>query len=168
MDGGDVGEDEREGPTGAAGAVRSQHIVLQGAPDARMIAAAIRPGIERSREVGEPGAPGCLVVTPTVEQAYLAARQARNLLADEQLRVVPVSAVARARRIVGAAPVAVVAGTATDLLALRRDSALRLSGVHSVVIVGLDEVLAEEGLETLLSLLADAPAEAVGAAPLPA
>ena len=147
--------EERESP----GATRSQHVVLQGPADGRMMSAAMRPALERSRGAAGEAAPACLVVTPTVEQALAAAEQARQLLADDSLRVVPVSAVARARRVIASGPVAVVVGTAGDLLALRGDSALRLDALQSVVVIGLDEILRDAGLDTLQALFGDAPGE---------
>ncbi len=75
----DVDGEERESP----GATRSQHVVLHGSADVRMMAAAMRPGLERSRGASGESAPVCLVVTPTVEQALAAAGQARAMLADE-------------------------------------------------------------------------------------
>ena len=121
------------------------------------MAAAMRPGVERSREGGQPGAPVCLVITPTIEQAMTAADQARRLLADAAVRVVPVTGPVRARRVLGLGPVAVVTGTPADLLALRRDAALAVEQLQTVVIVGLDEILAAQGGETLQVLLGDAP-----------
>jgi hypothetical protein len=53
--------------------------------------------------------------------------------------------------------VAVVTGTPADLLALRRDAALAVEQLHTVVIVGLDEILAAGGADTLQALLGDAP-----------
>jgi hypothetical protein len=119
--------------------------------------AAMRPGVERSREGGQPGAPLCLVITPTIEQAMTAADQARRLLDDPAVRVVPVTGALRARRVLGLAPVAVVTGTPSDLLALRREAALDVQQLQTVVIVGLDEILAANGADTLQALLGDAP-----------
>jgi len=155
-----VGDEEREG------AARSQHVVLQGPADARTMGAAMRPGVERSREVQGNAAPACLVVTPSVEQAHVAADQARVLLDDETSRVVPVSQVARARRVLAAGPVAVVTGTATDLLALRRDAALTVDQIKAIVIIGLDDVLAEGDVHTLEALLGDLPADVMRVATL--
>lgn len=148
-----MGDEEREG------AARSQNVVLQGPADARTMAAAMRPGVERSREIEGSAAPACLVITPTVEQALTAAEQARLLFADDASRVVPVSHVARARRVLAIGPVALVTGTASDLLALRRESALRVDALRSVIIIGLDDVLAEGDAESLQSLLGDIPAD---------
>lgn len=159
-----VSEQEREETS--PGATRSQHVVLHGPADVRMMTAAIRPGIERSRDGGEPAAPVCLVITPTVEQAMTAADQARLLLHDPAVRVVPVSGVVRARRVLAAAPVAVVTGTATDLLTLRRDAALRLDRLQVVIIVGLDDLLAANGADTLQTLLGDAPTDVMRVATL--
>lgn len=150
-----MGDEEREG------AARSQHVVLQGPADARTMAAAMRSGVERSRGVEEIAAPACLVITPTVEQALSAAEQARILLADASTRVVPVSNVARARRVLGSAPVAIVTGTASDLLAVRRESGLRIDGIKAVIIVGLDDVLAEGESDALQALLGDLPGDSL-------
>jgi hypothetical protein len=152
-----VSEQEREETS--PGATRSQHVVLEGPADLRTMTTAMRPGIERSREGGQTGAPRCLVITPTIEQAMAAADQARRLLGTPDARVVPVSGVVRARRVLGAAPVAVATGTPADLLALRRDAALDLEQLQTVVIVGLDEILAASGGDTLQALLSDAPAD---------
>ena len=132
-------------------------MVLEGPADLRTMTAAMRPGVERSREGGQPGAPLCLVITPTIEQAMTAADQARRLLDDPAVRVVPVTGALRARRVLGLAPVAVVTGTPSDLLALRREAALDVQQLQTVVIVGLDEILAANGADTLQALLGDAP-----------
>jgi ATP-dependent RNA helicase DeaD len=154
-----VGVSEQEREETSPGATRSQHVVLQGPADLRTMTAAMRPGVERSREGGQTGAPACLVITPTIEQAMAAADQARRLLADPSIRVVPVTGAVRARRILGAAPVAIATGTPADLLALRRNASLNLEQLQTVVIVGLDEMLAANGGDTLQALLGDAPAE---------
>lgn len=132
-------------------------MVVEGPADLRTMTAAMRPGVERSREGGQAGAPVCLVITPTIEQAMTAADQARHLLADPPVRVVPVTGAVRARRVLGLAPVAVVTGTPADLLAVRRDAALSVEQLQTVVIVGLDEILAANGADTLQALLGDAP-----------
>lgn len=152
-----MSEQEREETS--PGATRSQHVVLQGPADLRTMTAAMRPGVERSREGGQTGAPTCLVITPTIEQAMTAADEARRLLNDTTIRVVPVTGAVRARRVLGSAPVAVASGTAADLLALRRSAALNLEQLQTVVIVGLDEILAANGADTLQALLGDAPGD---------
>ncbi len=152
-----MGEQERETP--GAGATRSQHVVLQGPADLRMMAAAMRPGLERSRGEQDGTAPACVVVTPTTEQALSAAEQARVLLANDSLRVVPVSAVARARRVIATGPVAVIVGTAAELLELRVASAFNLDALRAVVVIGLDEILRDGGSESLQALLTGAPDE---------
>jgi len=152
-----VGVSEQEREETSPGATRSQHVVLEGPADLRTMTAAMRPGVERSREGGQTGAPVCLIITPTIEQAMAAADQARRLLADPTVRVVPVTSAVRARRVLGLAPVAVVTGTPADLLALRRDAALSVEQLHTAVIVGLDEMLAAGGADNLQALLGDAP-----------
>jgi len=156
-----VGEQHGETPVAGAGvgATRSQHVVLQGPADLRMMAAAMRPGLERSRGEQDRSAPACIVVTPTSEQALSAAEQARILLGNAALRVVPVSAVARAKRVIATGPVAVIVGTAADLLELRRASSFKLDALRAVVIIGLDEILRDGGMDTVQALLGDAPEE---------
>ncbi len=152
-----MGEQERDIP--GIGVTRSQHVVLQGPADLRMMTAAMRSGLERSR--GEQGgmAPACVVVTPSIEQALTAAEQARVLLANDALRVVPVSSVARARRVIGASPAAVIVGTVADLLELRVASAFSIDALRAVVVIGLDEIVRDGGREALQALLGDAPDE---------
>ncbi len=148
-----MGDEEREG------VARSQNVVLQGPADARTMAAAMRPGVERSRDVTDSAAPACLVITPTIEQALSAAEQARLLFADAAARIVPVSQVARARRVLASGPVALVTGTVADLLALRRESALRVDALRAAIIIGLDDVLADGNGDALQALLGDIPPE---------
>ena len=150
-----VGEQEREEMS--PGATRSQHVVLQGPADLRMMTAAMRPGIERSRRLHGVAAPACLVITPTIEQALSAADQARLLLGDESLRVVPVTSVPRARRVLAAGPVAMVTGTAADLLALRSEAAINLQQLQVIVVFSLDEILGDKMADTLQALLGDSP-----------
>ena len=57
--------------------------------------------------------------------------------------MVPVTAAARAKRVLGHTPVAIAVGTPADLLALRRASALSLDDLQAVVLLGLDMLLAE-------------------------
>lgn len=154
-----VGEQEREETL--PGATRSQHVVLQGPADLRMMTAAMRPGIERSRGMRGVGAPACLVITPTVEQALSAAEQARLLLGDDTLRVVPVTSATRARRVLATGPVAVVTGTAADLLALRKEAAINLQTLQVLVVFSLDEILSEKSGDILQSLLGDSPEDVV-------
>ena len=150
-----VGEQEREETS--PGATRSQHVVLQGPADMRMMTAAMRPGIERSRRMQGVASPACLVITPTVEQALSAAEQARLLLADDSLRVVPVTSATRARRVLAGGPVAIVTGTAADLLTLRKDAAINLQQLQVLVVFSLDEILADKMGDTLQALLGDSP-----------
>jgi ATP-dependent RNA helicase DeaD len=149
------------GESGAAGGTRSQHVVVLGAMEPRTVQAALRPGVERSRDGGAPAAPACLIITPSVAATQLAATEARALLDAPTLRVVPVTAVTRAARVLALGPVAVAIGTPSDLLALRRTSALSVGDVQAIVLLGLDELLASgTATDTIESLLADVPASA--------
>jgi len=150
-----VSEQEQEGATPTA--TRSQHVVLQGAPDRQTMAAAMRPGMARSRGQGAPTAPACLVITPTRDLALLATDVARDLLGDGNDRVVPISGITRARRVLAAGPLAVACGTPTDLLALRRDAALRMDALTTMIFLGLDDLLGSGSGETLQALLGDTP-----------
>lgn len=150
-----MSEQEQEGASPTV--TRSQHVVLQGAPDRQTMAAAMRPGMARSRGQGSSAAPACLVITPTRDLAILAADVARELLGDGTDRVVPISGIARARRVLAAAPLAVACGTPTDLLALRRDAALRMDALTTMVFLGLDDLLGAGSGETLQALLGDTP-----------
>ncbi|MDQ6613139.1 MAG: DEAD/DEAH box helicase, partial [Gemmatimonadota bacterium] len=159
-----MGEEERD----TQGVTRVQHVVLHGPADGRTMGAALRPAIERSRSAKGNAQPACLIITPTIEQALSVADLARTLLDDDTNRVVPVSAVIRAKRVLEAGSVAVVSGTPHDLLALRRSSAINLESLRAVILIGLDELLADGAQETLQGLLADAPVEAMRIATLDA
>lgn len=159
--------DERVGTapvveTGAAGGTRSQHVVVMGAMEPRTVQAALRPGVERSRQGGAPSGPACLVITPTGVATQLAATEARDLLDAPTLRVVPVTAAARAKRVLATSPVAIAIGTPADLLALRRGSALSMDSLQAVVLLGIDAMLAEQGTrDAIEALLTDLPSNAV-------
>jgi ATP-dependent RNA helicase DeaD len=151
-----------DGESGAAGGTRSQQMVVLGALEPRTVQAALRPGVERSRNGGAPSAPACLVITPSSAATQLAATEARSLLEAPALRVVPITAVARGTRVLALGPVAVAIGTPADLLVLRRTSALSVSDVQAVVLLGLDELLADQGAtDAIESLLGDLPASCV-------
>ena len=140
------------------GVTRSNNIVLKGPPDEFVMSAAMQGALERARGTGAVSSPSCLVVTATVEQALVAAQHAREILSDES-RVVPVSSVGRARRVLAMAPVTVVTGTASNLLALRSDSALRLESLGALIVIGLDKVMSAGAGQTLQALLADVEGE---------
>lgn len=151
-----------DGDSGAAGGTRSQQVVVLGGLEPRTMQAALRPGVERSRQGGAASAPACLVLAPSAAAVAQAAHEARALLDDATLRVVPVSAVDRAKRVLGMAPVAVMVATPSDLAALRRAGAISVSDVHAVVLLGLDEMLgADDTTSAIESALADAPSGAV-------
>ncbi len=159
--------DEREvtatgGEPVAAGGTRSQNVVVMGAMEPRTVQAALRPGVERSRAGGAPSGPACLVITPSAVATQLAADEARELLATPALRIVPVTAAARAKRVLATSPVAIAIGTPSDLLALRRGTALSLDSVQAVVLLGIDVLLAEQGTrDAIEALLSDVPSAAV-------
>lgn len=158
--------DNTDGTTGTPGASRSANLVFAGAPDTRTLTAALRPAMERARNADTGSAPACIIITSTREQSVECARIARLLLDDRNARVVPVSSVARARRVIAAAPVAVVAGTATELMALRKEAALSLEMLRSLVIVGLDSLTDDGGNDALPAIFADLPSECMRIATL--
>lgn len=157
---------EQERDLALPGATRSQHVVLEGPIDMRTVDAALRPGIERSRGAGDIAAPACLIVCRSHEQVLAAARQTGLMVGPNGGRVVPVTAVARARRVLSSAPVSVVAGTPEDLLELRKDSAIDFSMLQVLVLLALDDLLAAGNGETLQSLIADSPTETMRIATL--
>lgn len=159
--------DERVGTatgaeSGATGGTRSQNVVVMGAMEPRTVQAALRPGVERSRAGGAPSGPACLVITPSALATQLAAEEARDLLDAPTLRVVPITAAARAKRVLATSPVAIAIGTPSDLLALRRGSAISLDSVQAVVLLGIDVLLADQGTrDAIEALLSDLPSSAV-------
>lgn len=167
---------EQDGQEKSPGATRSQAVVFIGAADAHTMSVAIRPGVERSRGKGGIATPVCLIITPSPEQAITAAVRAQELLStstspdnESPERVVPVTAPQRARRILASAPVAMVSGTAAHLLELQQNSALNLSSVEAVIVIGLDEILAiPDHVDQLYAILSDVPREATRVATLEA
>ncbi|HMS01863.1 MAG TPA: DbpA RNA binding domain-containing protein [Gemmatimonadaceae bacterium] len=148
-----------DGDSGAAGGTRSQQVVVLGGLEPRTMQAALRPGVERGRPGGAASAPACLVLAPSASAVEQAAREARALLDDASLRVVPVSSVARATRVLALGPVAVAVATPQDLQALRRASAVSVSDAQAIVVLGLDDMLADaDATAAIESALADAPA----------
>ena len=104
----DVGDERVGSATGAesaaTGGTRSQNVVVMGAMEPRTVQAALRPGVERSRAGGAPSGPACLVITPSALATQLAAEEARDLLDAPSLRVVPITAAARAKRVLATSP----------------------------------------------------------------
>ncbi len=142
------------------GGARVPHVMVLGAMDSRTVQAAMRPALERSRTQGAAHTPRCVVVAPTPAAVLLAADEARRVLGDG-CRVVPVTSVTRARRVLGSAPLSVVVGTPGDIRALRKSADLSLDELSAVVFLGVDDMLASEdattGRDALDALLSDVP-----------
>jgi ATP-dependent RNA helicase DeaD len=149
-----AGHDERE----ATGVARSQNTVYVLPHDAAAIRQFLAPALERAdRAAAELQ---LLVVTSDPESAVEIARGAALLPAGEPLRVVPVTAPARALRLLRAIPPQVMVGTPGDLLELIRAAALKLERARALVLAWADEVLASGGGDALEALMAEVPKEA--------
>jgi DbpA-like RNA binding protein len=119
------------------------------------------PGVEHAdavwallRSTLTPGAslvaPGCVIVCGDPATAVEWAD-----VAPADRRVHPVTGLARTQRVLQSSPPDIVAGAAGDLAALVSRSALKLEGVHSIIVAWPEALPAEHG-ELLDALLAEA------------
>ena len=139
------------GATTGGGATRTQHVIHVRPHDEEAAVQAIAPAIARVNP-DEP-VTQVVIVTPDAETAAdLAARAGA---------VLPVTSARRAARMLRDRAHAAIAGAPRDLLALVRESVLKLEQVRAVVIAWGDEIAATGQLESLDALLAEIPKDAV-------
>jgi ATP-dependent RNA helicase DeaD len=101
--------------------------------------------------------PQALIVTPDADVALAFSRAA---MAAGDTRLVPATSEGRAGRLLRAGGVAVIAGPAGVLVALLKQSALKLEGVRIVILAWAEEILAAEQGEALETLMAEVPKDA--------
>ena len=142
-------ETERE----TAGAVRSTHVAHFFPPDWSQTAQRASGALERADRAVD--APQLVVTVPDSAAAMALARELRALPATVGLRVVPVTNASRGARLLKAAPPHVVVGTPAVLAELLAASALKLGGVHTLLLAAADECDAQAG--PLAALMAELP-----------
>ena len=108
---------------------------------------------------GENDATQLLVLTADSESAIAIARGVRDN-GGRSLRMIPVTGISRATRLMAANRQHVVAGASTAILGLIRTSALKLDSIRSVVIAWADDIIATEDILALESIMAEVPREA--------
>ena len=141
-----------------AGATRSPHVVFTLPQDWGTIPHFLLPALERlDRDAAETQ---LLVVTADAETALAVADAALALRGADRPLVLPVTRPERALRQLRGGPAPAIAGTASALGALVRASALKLSGVRTLIVAWADELLAStaEAAE-LEAVLAELPKE---------
>ena len=100
------------------------------------------------------GAPQALIVTADADVALAFSRAA---MAAGDGRLLPATGEGRALRLLRAGGIPAIAGPPDILVALLRQSALKLDGVRIVVLAWADEILATEQGEALETLMAEIP-----------
>ncbi|CAG0998216.1 partial ATP-dependent RNA helicase DbpA, partial [Anaerolineae bacterium] len=117
---------------------------------ARLLAGLIdRPGATEAR-------PGVLVVVPTADDALSLSEALGTHRRGEGMVLTPVTSAARGRRLLAAAPSAVV-GSPAELAPLIAQSLLAMGNVHTLVLVWPEEILGDARLSQLESLVAEVP-----------
>ena len=145
-------DDESAGTTKSAGTVGTIHTM---AHDDEAVAQVLGPVLGRID--GASGTLQAVIVTPDAETALAFSRVA---VASGDVRLLPATSEGRSLRLLRAGGVPVIAGPASVLVALLRQSALKLGGIRVVVLAWADEILAADQGEALETLLAEIPKEA--------
>jgi hypothetical protein len=146
-----VSETERE----TAGAVRSASVAHFFTPDWTEVALRAAGALQRTdRTVA---ATQLLVTVPDGPAALALARELRTLPAGAGLRVLPVMNPTRAMRVLKESPAHVVVGTPGALAGLIGTSAIRMDGVHTLLLAAADEY--ETQMESLATVIAELPRE---------
>ncbi len=142
-------DEESASTTKGAGAVGTINTLPH---DDEAVAQVLGPVL--SRIEGGSGGLQAVIVTPDGETALAFSRAA---MAAGDVRLLPATSEGRALRLLRAGGVAAIAGPASVLVGLLRQSALKLEGVRIVVLAWADEMLAAEQGEALETLLAEVP-----------
>jgi ATP-dependent RNA helicase DeaD len=98
-----------------------------------------------------------LIVTADAETALAFSRAA---MAAGDTRLLPATSEGRALRLLRTGGIPAIAGPATTLVALQRQSALKLDGIRVVVLAWADEIVAADQSAALETLLAEIPKDA--------
>jgi ATP-dependent RNA helicase DeaD len=151
-----VAEDEQVESVGGSSVGRVQHAVFVRPHDDDAVGQALTPALARIDESRD--ALQLIVITPDAESAIEVASLATSRGAT--VPPVPVTSVRRAARVLRARPVRAIAGSAAELLALVRQSVLKLDDVSALVILWADDIVAAGGREPLEAVLAELPKDA--------
>ena len=122
--------------------------------DEDSVAQVLAPVLHRIDD--SPAGPQALIVTADRDTALAFARAA----VAAETRLLPATSEGRALRLLRAGAIPSIAGPATALVGLIRQSALKLDGIRIVVLAWADEILAAEQGEALESLMSEIPKDA--------
>lgn len=143
------------------GAARSQNAVHVTLREAREAARLLAGALERRSTGDATSDPQVVVVTPTADDALALSRalaaERKDVTAPPAL--VPLTADARARRLLAQRPAAVV-GPLSVLGALMAQAQLKLSSVRTVGLLWIEELVRPESRAALEALLAELPKDA--------
>jgi ATP-dependent RNA helicase DeaD len=147
-------QDER----GRAGVARSHNVLYVLPEDAAAVSQVLDPILERVDPAA--GATQLLVLTPDADMAIAVAKAATRAPHGTPVRVLPVTGVRRASRLLRSRAAPAVAGTPADILELIRAAALKLDEVRVLVIAWVDAMLDTGAAEHLEAVMAEVPKEA--------
>lgn len=142
------------------GTSRSQHVLHVAPRSTVTLERTVIPALERV----EPDRPAvqALVIVPDAETALLAGETVHAVNGAQGIELVPLTAVARAARLLGERPAHAIAAPATVLQALLQRSALKLDAVRTVILAWPDDPAAAtpDADAALESVLAELPRDA--------
>lgn len=142
-----------------AGVARGQNVLYVLPEDAAAVSQVVGPVLERL----DPDAPGTqlLVLTADPDTAMAVAKAATRAPCATPVRVLPVTGVRRAARLLRTRPAVAVAGTPADVLELIRASALKLDSVRVLVLAWVDAILDSAAAEALEAVIAEVPRDSI-------
>jgi ATP-dependent RNA helicase DeaD len=140
------------------GVGRSQNVVYVMPEDWASIAHFLSPLIDRLDSAV--ASLQLLVVTPDAESAAAVGAAGIRLAGDRPIRIIAATAVARATRLMKGGPPHIVAGDPATILALIRETTLKLDQLRAIAIAWADSLLASNQSSDLEALFADLPKEA--------
>lgn len=143
---------------GRAGTVRGQNVLYVLPEDAAAVSQVIDPVLERVDP--DASATQLLVLTADADVAIAVAKAATRAARGTPVRVLPVTGVRRAERLLASRPSPAVAGTPADILELIRNSALKLDDVRTLVLAWVDVILDSGAAESLEAVMAEVPKDA--------
>jgi len=150
---------EEQGERAAPQVARAQNLLYTLPHTTQSIAEFLTPALARVDRTA--GATQVLIVTRDAETALTISETIPQISGPAGIEVVPATSASRASRIFKSRPVLAVAGTASELSALVKNSLLKLDTIRTVILAWADDILAEgpetvRALEALLAEVGDA------------
>ena len=145
-------DEESASTTKSAATVGTIHTM---AHDDEAVAQVLAPVLGRID--GAAGSLQAVIVTPDADTALAFSRAA---MGSGDVRLLPATSEGRAQRLLRAGGLPAIAGPASVLVGLLRQSTLKLDGIRVVVLAWADEIVAAEQGESLETLMAEVPKDA--------